>query len=98
MSDIYAKLEKARDEVWKEFKNDRTHAELREEVLKDLLLTAFFNEANPGELPNSFTLEKVMLFSRQLETLLAPIENVTITKIGNSYPSGYIYHIAKTQG
>lgn len=101
MSKLYERLAKVRDENRKLFKDckEPVFLEEREDVLKKLLFTAFFNETKPDELPEDFTLEAVMLFQGQLEALMEALElNVTITKVGYSYPSGFNYRITKTQG
>ena len=101
MSKIYEKLAKVRDENRKLFKESEepvfVFLEEKEDVLKKLLFISFFNETKPGELPEDFTLEAVMLFQGQLEALMEALElNVTITKVGYSYPSGFNYRITKT--
>lgn len=101
MSKLYERLAKVRDENRKLFKDCKEPAflEEREDVLKKLLFISFFNETKPDELPEDFTLEAVMLFKGQLEALMEALElNVTITKIGYSYSSGFKYRITKTQG
>lgn len=101
MSKLYERLSKVRDENRKLFKDctEPVFIEEREDVLKKLLFISFFNETKPDELPEDFTLEAIMLFQGQLESLMKSLElNVTITKVGYSYPSGFNYRITKTQG